>query len=177
MSTRLNITASEHGVVRLFAIDLDAQAAQTFDHAALAAALGITAINPKHADIIALEDLDELGIEGYLTLGMGIPADEIQPMRPQLNALKGTVALIRSAAFNGQATTLTPKSPLRWIASFGETPLDLTATPIHTASAQGYITGKTPPARPSNNKVLLWILAVFAVIVLITISMFFRITA
>ena len=172
MSLSMNITATEHGVVRLFAIET----AQVFDHTHLAAALGIETLDAKHADIITIDDLDELGLEGYLALGMGIAAGEIEAMRPQIKALKGDVALIRSAAFEGKATTLTPKAPLRWIATFGEVPLDTTSTPIKSASAQGNITGKAPPPRPSNNKVLLWILAAFALIVLITISMFIRIT-
>ncbi|MGB7317791.1 MAG: hypothetical protein WBC85_07475 [Planktotalea sp.] len=167
----MQITATEHGVVRLFAIET----AREFDHAALVEALGVETLNPEQVDIIALEDLDELGLEGYLALGMGIPADEIEAMRPQLAALKGDVVLIRSAAFGGKATTLTPQAPLRWIASFGEVPLDLAATPIKTKSAQGIITGKTPPVRASNSKVLLWILMAFGLIVLVTLSMFVRI--
>lgn len=172
MSDTMQITATEHGVVRLFAIET----AQPFDHSALATALGIDRLDTKQADIITIDDLDELGLEGYLALGMGIAADEIEAMRPQIAALKGDVALIRSAAFGGKPVTLTPKAPLRWIASFGEVPLDTIATPIKTASAEGHITGKTPPPRPSNNRVLLWILAAFALIVVITISMFIRIT-
>ncbi|WP_085307807.1 hypothetical protein [Planktotalea arctica] len=172
MSDKMNISATEHGIVRLFTIET----AQAFDHAGLAKALGVDAINEKHADIITIDDLDELGLEGYLTLGMGIPAQEVAAMRVQLALLKGDVAVIRSAAFNGKATTLAPQEPLRWIASFGEVPLDTASTPIKTASAQGHITGKAPPPRPSNNKVLLWILGAFALIVLITISMFIRIT-
>lgn len=172
MSLQMNITATEHGIVRLFSIET----AQSFDHNDLAKALGIDTLDPDHTDLITIDDLDELGLEGYLALGMGIAADEIEAMRPQIGALKGNVALIRSAAFGGKATILSPQAPLRWIASFGEVPLDTTATQIKTASAQGTISGPVPVQRPSNNRVLLWILAAFAVIVLITISMFIRIT-
>jgi len=168
----MNITATEHGVVRLFAVE----GAQGFDHAALCAALGISNLDPVQVDIIAISDLDELGLEGYLTLGMGIPAIDVEAMRPQIAALTGTVALIRSAAFKNQAVILTPQAPLRWIASFGETALDTTAKPMKTASAQGTLSSRAPASKPSNTKVLMWILAVFALIVAITISMFIRIT-
>ena len=172
MSTQMNITATEHGVVRLFAIET----AQTFAHAHLATALGTDTLDENHADIITIADLDELGLEGYLALGMGIAADEIEAMRPQIKALKNDVALIRSAAFMGQATTLTPQAPLRWIATFGEVPIDTSSTPIKTASAQDVLTGSPPKTGPSNTKVLLWVLAAFAFIVAVTISMLIRIT-
>jgi hypothetical protein len=172
MSLTMDITATEHGIVRLFAIET----AQSFDHSSLTHALGIEILDPEQVDIITVSDLDELGLEGYLALGIGIEPDEIEAMRPQISALKGDVALVRSAAFGGKATTLTPRAPLRWIASFGETPLDTTAPPITTSSASGTISSPAPKQRPTNNRVLLWVLTAFAIIVLTTISMFIRIT-
>lgn len=166
----MNITATEHGVVRLFAIET----ARNFGYPELTKALGVTSLAEDHVDLITLEDLDELGLEGYLTLGMGIPARDVGAMGTQLKALKGDVALIRSAAFQGKATTLKPNAPLRWIATFGETPLDITSTPIKTASAQGHIT--PPPPNPrSNTTVLLWVLAAFGLMLALTLSMFIRI--
>ena len=172
MSTHMNITATERGVVRLFAIET----AQTFTHSDLAKALNVDTLDEKHADIITIDDLDELGLEDYLALGMGIAADEIEAMRPQISVLKNDVGLVRSSAFMGQATTLTPTAPLRWIATFGEVPIDTSVTPIKTASATGILTGPPPKTGPSNNKVLLWVLAAFAFIVAVTISMLIRIT-
>lgn len=171
MSVEMNITATEHGVVRLFAIET----AQSFDHADLETALGVESLDPKQVDMIALDDLDELGLEGYLALGMGIPAEEIQAMRPQLSALKGDVALIRSAAFQGKATTLRPQSPLRWIASFGEQRLDTSSTPMTSKAAQGILTGPTPAKTRSNKTVLFWVLVAFGLMLALTLSMFFRI--
>ena len=167
----MNITATEHGVVRLFAIET----AQTFDYAALETALGVAKLDQEHVDLIAINDLDELGLEGYLTLGMGIPAEEVTEMRSQIGALKGDVALIRSAAFAGKATVLNPQAPLRWIASFGEIPLDTTSAPIETESAKGTISGPAPAKKRSNTTVLLWVLAAFLAMFLVTLSMFARI--
>ena len=171
MTMKMNITATEHGVVRLFAIET----ARAFDIDALAEALGVENLDPKHVDLITLSDLDELGLAGYLTLGMGIPADEVAQMEPQINALKGDVALIRSAAFGGVAVTVAPKAPLRWIASFGETPLDTTSRYIETAAAQGTISSPAPAQNRSNATVLLWVLAAFFAMLALTLSMFVRI--
>ncbi len=170
MTLQMSITATEHGIVRLFAIET----AQRFEHADLNEALGVEALDETHVDLITLSDLDELGLEGYLTLGMGIPAAEVEAMRAQLQPLKGTVVLLRSAAFQSKATTLTPKAPLRWIASFGETPLDTTSRQITSAAAKGHI---TPPRakKRSNNVVLLWVLGAFGLMLALTLSMFIRI--
>ena len=67
MSLTMDITATEHGIVRLFAIET----AQSFDHSSLTHALGIEILDPEQVDIITVSDLDELGLEGYLALGMG----------------------------------------------------------------------------------------------------------
>ena len=171
MSLSMQITATEHGVVRLFAVEM----VQPLEHEALCDALGVEDLDATHVDIIAIGDLDELGLEGYLALGMGIEPDEIEAMRPQISALKGDVVLIRSAAFAGMATTLTPKLPLRWIATFGEVPLDTASRNIETVSATGILSGNTPQTKPSNTRVLLWVLIAFALMTALTISMFIRI--
>lgn len=142
----MQIKASEHGVVRLFAIDLPPAEATEFDVDALGAALGGIALDAEHVDLIAPEDLDDLGLDGYLIHGIGVSKSEVVQLRPQIKALKGHVALIRSAAFGGMAPTLTPQKPLRWIASFGETPLDLTSGPLQSKSAKGVLAGGKPPA-------------------------------
>lgn len=142
MTTRMSVTANEHGIIRLFAIDLPREAAHDFTPEHLGAALGNIALDPDHVDIISVDDLDDLGLDGYLIHGLGASKSEVVQLRPQVRALKGHVALIRSAAFAGPAT-LTPQRPLRWIASFGETGMDLTSKPMQSDAAKGIL---TPPA-------------------------------
>lgn len=166
MSTHLQIKASEHGVVRLFAIDLPLGDAAAFDVDALGAALGGIALDAEQVDLIAPDDLQDLGLDGYLIHGIGIPPSEVIQLRPQLRALKGHVALIRSAAFGGMAATLTPRKPVRWIATFGEASIDLTPVPLHSDAAQGVIGSVPPPLSPASPK-LPWAfkfaLAIFAI--------------
>lgn len=175
MSGTMDISASETGVVRIFAIDLATDAAQAFDIAALQHALGSSELNADHVDLLEIADLEELGLRGYLTDGMGIAAEEITPFAMQLDALDGRVAVIRSAAFTGTHQTLSPRAPLRWIASFGEVPLDLTAAPLSSKSAIGTLS--SAPAPVSHTKTLMWVLAALAFFVIATISMLIRITA
>jgi len=135
VSDVMHITAHETGVVRLFALELDQAEAKRFDAAALGAALGGADLDDPQVDIIDTDVLDELGLSGYLTDGMGVPEAEIAPLAARIDALDGWVVVVRSAAFGGQAVTLTPRAPLRWVASFGETPLDLTAPIVMCAVA------------------------------------------
>lgn len=173
MSDVMQIAATETGVVRVFALD----GATSVDLEHVSAALGDIVLDPAHVDLITLADLEDLGLHGYLRDGMGIPEGELAPMRMQLEALSGDVAVIRSAAFSGQAVTLRPKAPLRWIASFGERPLDLAADPLTSRAAQGTLNGSAPAQPVSHTKTLLWVLAALAFFVITTISMLIRITA
>jgi hypothetical protein len=127
VTTSLQVRANEHGVVRLFAIDLSPEQAKQFGPVALSATLGGTSLDRNQVDILNIAELEDIGLAGYLTSGMGISDADVSDALPQLSTLSGHVALVRSAAFKGRAATLTPKAPLRWVASFGETPMDLTA--------------------------------------------------
>ena len=168
----MQISATEHGVVRLFAIDLPVQEAREFDVDALAAVLGGIALDAEHVDLINLDDLDEMGLDGYLIHGIGVTKSEVVQLRPQNKALKGHVALIRSAAFGGMAATLTPRKPIRWIATFGEVPLDLTAKPLTSVSAKGTISGPTPPQVPSMGGIAKWMYFAFILIAIVIFNVF-----
>ena len=172
MSTPMQIKANEHGVVRLFAIDLPTLEAREFDADALGAALGGVPLDAEQVDLIALNDLDDLGLDGYLIHGIGVTKSEVVQLRPQIKALKGHVALIRSAAFGGMPVTLRPSAPIRWVATFGEVPIDLTSKPLHSAAAKGILSGKTPIATPQSGKLPIWMLATFILIAAIMFTIF-----
>ena len=174
MSTQMQIKPSEHGVVRLFAIDLPMPEAQAFDVDALAAALGGVTLDGEHVDLFNIDDLDELGLDGYLIHGIGVKKPEVVQLRPQIRALKGQVALVRSAAFGGKPATLTPKKPLRWIASFGEVPLDLTSKPLRSESAKGTISGHSAPVPTPTAGAAKWMYYVFILIAVIIFTFFAR---
>jgi hypothetical protein len=168
----MKITATEHGVVRLFAIDLPSTEAQSFDVDALSAALGDVALDGEQVDLIPIDDLDELGLDGYLIHGIGVPKSEVIQLRPQIRALKGHAALIRSAAFGGMAATLKPQKPLRWVATFGEVALDLTQKPLPSESAKS--TNAIPASLDKINsaKIAPWMYATFMFIAIIIFNIF-----
>ena len=176
----MQIKAGETGVVRLFALgasDGGDAPALPMDAEQLGDALGVFALDSAHVDLIDIADLGEIGLTGYLRDGMGIAQGEIDAARAQLTGLRGCVAIVRSAAFCGAEVTLNARAPLRWVATFGEVPMDLTATPLTSAAATGRVHARAPAAPVSHTKTLLWVLAALAFFVIATISMLIRITA
>ena len=116
MSTPVKISATEHGVIRVFAWDGDD--VPGLDE--VKAALGARELHDSHVDIIDLNDLDEYGLSGYLTEGLGVAKDEVAPLAPRFGILKGRVVVISSPAFGGVAQSLTVRAPLRPLATLNE---------------------------------------------------------
>jgi hypothetical protein len=146
MTTAMQVKQSETGLVRLFAVDLAPQEAQALKEQpdALPALLGISALDADHWELFDLADLSGLGLESYLAEGHGIAEDDLAPMRWQLDALEGPVFILRSAAIAARPATLTPRPPLRWIATFGELKAPV---PLHSdLSSEAARGGLAPPA-------------------------------
>ncbi|MDA7429994.1 hypothetical protein PGB28_16130 [Primorskyibacter aestuariivivens] len=176
MSDRLDIPPGEYGLVRVFTVDLPLDAAQPLveeEAQGLKQLTGAEALDPDHIDLFDMNDLSGMALADYLSEGHGIPADEIAPLRPQLDRVKGSVMVMRSSAFERIGQTLRVRRPLRWIATFGEARGDQTLEPLTSAAAQGMV--PPPPAAPvqppARNRSAAWIIAgLVAVGVIVAIS-------
>ncbi|SDN56007.1 hypothetical protein SAMN05216196_101902 [Lutimaribacter pacificus] len=141
----MQVSATEAGLVRVFAIDLPPDGIAGFTDpdspgiATIRDALGAQALSPDHVDLVRLADLGELGLDGYLTEGLGVAADEIAPDRARLRALTGYVLVLPSRAFAGTAQVLTPRAPLRWIGTYAEPQAQAQSdfTPLRSEGAKG----------------------------------------
>ncbi|QGX97178.1 hypothetical protein EI983_02335 [Roseovarius faecimaris] len=169
MSDRFDISASERGLVRLFALDLPGEEVGKLREADLAAMLGVSALDIDQVDLFSTRDLTGLGLSGYMTEGLGIPEAEIAPDRARLDALTGHLMVVRSAAFQGAAVTLTPRAPLRWIGTYTEEKSPVKFEPLPSAAAEGQVAPTAKP-RPSDaamsGRVAMVALLVIAVITL-----------
>jgi hypothetical protein len=144
----IHIPAGEYGAIRLFRLDMrPEQAAFLKEPEALAQVLGIDAIDMEQVDIFPIRDLEEIGLAGYLTEGMGVPEDQIGQDRERLAALEGHVMVIRSRAFGGREMRLTPADQIQLIATYGTPSATWTAPPIETESAKPYSAPKLPPRK------------------------------
>ncbi|MCJ7871576.1 hypothetical protein Q4577_00125 [Marinovum sp. 2_MG-2023] len=123
MSDRLDIPLGEHGLVRVFTLDLPLEEAEPLldDNAlGMTKMTGATTLDPDHIDLFDMNDLSGLPLAEYLADGHGIAEEELAPHRAQLDRVKGRVVVMRSAAFEGLGQSLRVANPLRWIATFGE---------------------------------------------------------
>jgi len=146
----MQVSESETGLVRLFAVDVTPLGARALreDPAALPPLLGVEALDPAHWEVFDLADLSGIGLEAYLAEGHGIPDEDLLPMRGQLAALSGPVFLLRSAAITSRPVTLSPRAPLRWVATFGE---DRPPVPLRTDLTSQGAQGRLSPA-PSGDR-------------------------
>lgn len=136
----IEVPKGERGVVRLFAI------ATVMDADLLGAALGATVFDPAQVDIVRPSELDEFGLAGYLTMGMGIPEDQIEA--DVLARVKEPVAFVRSAAFGGEAQELKTDHPIRLIGTYSERKAAPVVDRLHSDAAQKEV--PAPKKRPSD---------------------------
>ncbi|HEY9039468.1 MAG TPA: hypothetical protein VIN05_11085 [Roseovarius sp.] len=180
MSDKIEINAHETGIVRVFAVDIPTDEIDAFiarnGRWPLREALGAETLDPEHIQVFDVADLTGVGLPAYLIDGHAIPEDQIAPLRSRLEGQTGTVMVITSSAFNGTAQTLTPRAPLRLIASFSEahTPITFGALPDASARLQQPDPEtpeprKTPSDAAISGRVAMVVLLVLAVLVAVMV--------
>ena len=122
MTETLTISPDEQGVVRVFDVDLEGDAAEAFatDPDAPARALGLSGLNARYVDVFPVSRLAGLSLTDYLIEGHGIPPETLDEYAQDLNGLRGHVAVISSAAFGDGARRLEVGPPLRHVATLAE---------------------------------------------------------
>jgi len=146
MTAALHIPAGERGVIRVFALDMPPEQVKFLaEPGALEQILGIGSMNRDQTEIFPVSDLEELGLTGYLAEGCGVPADELARCHDALSALDGYVLLIRSRAFDGNETRLTPADPVQLIATLNVPGTDWTAKPLTSDSAEPHSAPRVSP--------------------------------
>ncbi|WP_057792118.1 hypothetical protein [Roseovarius atlanticus] len=140
MSDRIEIRESESGVVRVFDVDLTRAEAEAFNRRngswPLKDALGAESLDPHYVDMMQIEDLEGYGLSQYLEQGMGVSSHDLEDAHVQIEGLKGTVLVVGSGAFGGEAQVLTPRAPLRLVATFNEDKAPVQFDPLPSAGAQ-----------------------------------------
>ncbi len=158
----------------MFAVDLPGEEIENFRSAKINSdgelsewpledALGFTFLDEDHIELFPVSDLEDLGLTGYMVEGLGIAQKDVEEDAARLAAQKGWVLVVRSAAFDGVAQTLSPKAPLRWIGTYKEDGAPVHFEPLPDASAKGPAptAGQTPPV-PSSNPHMILLLALVA---------------
>ena len=173
MSAPLEVAADEHGVVRVFALNLDDAAAKPWrqgEAPAMAAALGIQILDPDFVDVLRLKELKPMTLSAYLTEGIGLPAEMVAQDKTRLDALSGHAVVILSRAFGGNETALRPSEAITLIATYNEPPAMPSFEDLSSDAAKGSLPTddgpETPPFRASKTWALLVALGLIVILVL-----------
>ena len=150
MDPVIHIPAGERGLIRVFDLDMRPEQIKFLrEPGALAQVLGIEDLNLDQVEIFPITDLEDLGLVGYLTEGSGVPVERLADDRERLAELSGHVMLIRSRAFGGEETHLTPAAQITFIGAYGEERTQWTGPAIQTESAEPY---SAPHLSPRDNR-------------------------
>lgn len=125
--------------VLVFALDMPAEQARFLreEDGALAQVLGLAELDMEQAEIFPVEDLEGLGLLGYLREGLGVPEADLSEHGMALDGITGWVLVLRARAFDGAETRLTPADSLTLVARLGESRTDWSAgTPLRSDAAQ-----------------------------------------
>ena len=150
MSDRFEVKQGERGLVRLFTVDLPPDRIDALRTPDLARALGVETLDADQIDLFSTDDVKELGLTGYMTEGLGIPEADLAADRAQLDALTGTVLIVRSAAFGGQAARVTVRAPLHWVATYAEDHAPVKFDPLPSGGPADTANARQPAKRVSN---------------------------
>ena len=133
----LNVAPNEHGVLRVFSLDMRPQEAKLLrEPGAAEQVLGVSELDHEQIDIFPVSDLEDVGLFGYLSDGCGVSEDQLD--RAVLDAVEGWVMVVRSAAFKGEAVTLNLDPRLRLIGLYTEQATNWTGGAIATESAKPF---------------------------------------
>lgn len=166
------MAASERGLVRLFAVDLPSDEVEAFREAVydedgdlidwpLAAALGASDLDEDFVELFNVNDLEGLGLPGYMVQGLGISEHDVMEDVRRLSAQRGWILVVLSSAFGRTEQTLSPRRPLRWLGTYKEEGARVRYDPLPNAGAQGAPLAPPPP-EPKNNPYKTVLLALLA---------------
>ncbi len=178
MSVEIPITATEHGTVRIFAINLPPEEAKVWETDAaksdrlIETALGADQIDHEHLEVIDVEAVKALGLSTYLIDGLGLPEALVARDRARLDALSGRVLIMWSTAFAGQEQVLKPGRQVTLIGTYREEPGAGIFEPIQSEAAKGSIgTPDDEQASPARSKPPWGLLAAFAGVALLVLAL------
>ncbi len=153
MSAATEISATEHGRVRVFALDyaLAMEISHTGTLDRLSRALGAADLKKADIQIVELGAIADMGLVAFLIEAYGVEPDEMAPVADRLRALKGTVAILRSGAFGAKPVTLKTGGEARLIATLTEpNPAIPPMSPLVSETAEGTIAQKGGKSRASD---------------------------
>lgn len=176
MSTLLRIPASEAHVVRVFAVQ-DKPDARLSDEAVLDALGAKGELETGKVELFDVAELQAMNLSDYLFEGHGISRAELEPMRGQLDTLKGRVLVLPSLAIRTKPIEMNVGAALRLIGHFTEEVPPVSFERLPDAAARGTLSveGDMHPRRHRAARLLAFgFFAIAAVTVALVIGLMVR---
>jgi len=174
MSERIQVRAGDSGRVWVFAVDLDPDQLDSFKRRngswPLREALGAEVLDPDDVEVFPVSDLQGLGLSSYLEQGHGIAAADLEGLRERLDAQKGAVMVLTSRALRDREQTLSPRAPLRLLASLSEERAPVSFEPLPSEAATGTVASATAAPAPRGGQGRLGALILVAVVILAVLA-------
>lgn len=120
MGLATDVREGEREVIRLYELKLPKAEVRGFSADDVAQALGVAKLDAEYLDIFLLETLQDLGLRGYLTEGLGIAAADLEPVSERIDAVDTAAVVVLSRAFASKPATLKNGHPLELIGAFRE---------------------------------------------------------
>lgn len=174
----MTLLSGARDTVHLFAVDLpedDLWAFVTVDPDSgdlpLRDALGVDHLDETQIEGAVTEDLVGIGLAGFMTEGIGVDKGLIAPDRARIDALTGSVVIVKGAAFDGANVPLTPHAPLTHVGTWQMTPAASTMEPLESAAAKGTLPppAPPPPAPVAPDRRPAWIIAGITLLILVAV--------
>ena len=155
----------------VFSADLDPAAFNAFARPGetwpLARALGLPGLSPAAVETFLTSDLQDYGLERYLTEAHGMDPASVAPDAARLAALDGPVVLLFSRDLPEGADRIDPDLPLAFIGRYAA-PYSLAPAAPHlpSDSTRGHLAGPAGPASDSRSIQRLLLITLGALIAL-----------
>lgn len=142
--TRIERSAGEHRLVRVFSIAAEGADAKAFEDQPerLATALGVDQLDFGKVAVFDVKTLEDYPLADYLAEGQGIADTALRAEAGLLNALTGHVAIVPTSAL-AKGADLTVQATLRLVGTYAEDRPPASFAPLPDAAATGTV---APPA-------------------------------
>ena len=169
------LTSGDRDTVHLFTVDLPEDQLWSFvvpdpdtgDYP-LRRALGVETLDETQVEGACVEDLVGIGLTGFLTEGIGVDETSIATDRQRIDALKGSVVIVRGSAFDGADVPIAPVPPLSHFGTWHMTRAASSMEPLRSEAASGQVPPTPQPAPPPASKAnrfsLMLVLAIAALV-------------
>ncbi len=179
------VGAYEHGLIRIYTIDLPPEEVPLFAaemnvgtadyNWSLKDWLGADPLDETYVTFLDVADLAEVGLIGYFCEGYSVIPADIEAHRAVLDQIKGAAAVITSSAFGGVEQFLnTPAEqsefygdiPIHHIATLKEVGAVVTFRHLPDESTKGSLTGDAPQKKPVSDAAMSGRVATIALLVM-----------